>query len=67
MTMPVFRRIRLMMTRRDLRRQQTIDDIKDTARRQLATLLPDRIAPGTPAMVFPRGLAISYRRGCCAR
>jgi hypothetical protein len=25
-----------MMTRRDLRRQQTIDDIKDTARHQLA-------------------------------
>jgi hypothetical protein len=31
-----FRHARLMMTRRDHRRQETIDDIKETARNQLA-------------------------------
>ena len=38
-----------MMTRRDLRRQQTIDDIKDTARHQLAN--------GGPAGISLRGIA----------
>jgi AcrR family transcriptional regulator len=38
-----------MMTRRDLRRQQTIDDIKDTARHQLAN--------GGPAGISMRAIA----------
>lgn len=38
-----------MMTRRDLRRQQTIDDIKDTARHQLAN--------GGPAGISVRAIA----------
>lgn len=40
-----------MMTRRDLRRQQTIDDIKDTARHQLAN--------GGPAGISMRAIADS--------
>ena len=35
---------RLMMTRRDLRRQQTINDIKDTARHQLGNGGPSAIS-----------------------
>jgi len=39
-----FRHARLMMRRRDRRRQETIDDIKDTARNQLADAGPAGIS-----------------------
>jgi hypothetical protein len=39
----------MMASRRDHRRQQTIDDIKDTARRQLANAGPAGISMRAPS------------------